>query len=186
MTCEGGAIRLLGDKRTALTQTGFTQGLVPIPKPIPIPAPKPLPTPAPIQGPMPMPRPSVLPGTATIDQYYLPKPAETAAVTGRVTRLTQEGTPAVGQYLPTPTEASATGQIPPAEQGRASVVTQLSHPGLAGRPARSPISLPAPERFWRRTAAARRVSIPTPEDYWRGMPTTSQISLPEPEHFWRR
>jgi hypothetical protein len=172
--------------------TMFRRGLVEIPKPSPIQAPTPLPTPIPIPQPAPLPRPATLPGTATIDQYYLPPPGTPSIVADRASRLTQEGTPAVGQYLaPAPAQGAAPG-VPAPSSAAASAQVEATRRVLT-RPltpppsvATSQINLPRPNRFWRGTAARRRVTMPTPENFWQGVPTTSQIALPTPEDFWRR
>ena len=172
--------------------TMFRRGLVAIPKPMPIQAPAPLPTPIPVPPPAPMPRPSVLPGTATIDQYYLPPPETPSIVAGQATRLTQQGTLAVGQYLapgpvrgaepgaPALSSAAASAQV---DATRRALTAPMTPPPTA---ATSQIRLPRPRRFWRGTAAGRRVTMPPPETIWQGVPITSQIALPTPEDFWRR
>lgn len=175
---------MLADRTPGLTEaTGFTQGLVPIPKPMPIPAPTPLPGPNPIQNPAPLPRPSVLPGTATVDQYYLPRQPVQRPILSRLPSLTEEGLPAVGQYLAPSAQTQGAADAAAAEATRRALTAPASPPATA---AMSQISLPGPRRFWRGTAANRQVTIPSPEDYWRGMPVTSQIYLPTPEEFWRR
>ena len=170
----------------------FRRGLVEIPKPMPIKPPTPLPTPIPIPRPAPMPRPSTLPGTATIDQYHLPPPETPSIVAGQATRLTRQGTPAVGQYLaPGPIQRSGAG-LPALSSAAASAQAYATRRTLTAPMTPPPsmatnqINLPGPRRFWRGTAAGRRVTMPTPETIWQGVPTTSQIALPTPEDYWRR
>ena len=187
---ERGESQLLQDR--PIDTTMFRRGLVAIPKPMPIQAPTPLPTPIPVPPPAPMPRPSVLPGTATIDQYYFPPPETPSIVAGQTTRLTRQGTAAVGQYLaPGPIQRSGAG-LPALSSAAASAQADATRRALTApltpppTAASSQIRLPGPRRFWRGTAAGRRVTMPSPGTIWQGVPTTSQIALPTPEDFWRK
>ncbi|MBD3184037.1 hypothetical protein GF312_17265 [Candidatus Poribacteria bacterium] len=173
---------MLFEKKTTLIETGFTQGLIPIPKPMPISPPTPLPQPNPIAQPGQLPKPAVLPGTATVDQYYLPMQTTSVAETGQYTQVTQSGTPALGQYLPKPALAQEVAQ---GEQRRR-VQQVLSQPTSPPTVANSQIHVPPPENFWRNTAASRPVTIPAPQDVWSGVPTTSQISVPNPVDIWKK
>lgn len=148
---------------------------MPIPKPQPIPQPGLLPTPIPIPEPIPIQKPSALPGPATTEQPQYTPSLVVPLSASQMPRLTREGMPAIGQYLPPP----------PIERPEA-VTAQLTAAAPPASAATGQISLPAPEVFWGGTAAARQLTIPTPEDIWRGVATTNSISLPAPEVFWSR